>query len=50
LAIPDVRKAFAKQGVDIFHQTPNELGKFLNSEAARFHSLLQHSRVQATLK
>lgn len=50
LALPGVRKAFAKQGVDIFHQNPQELGRFLNSEAARFRSLLQHSRVQATLK
>lgn len=50
LALPEVRKAFAKQGVDIFHQNPQELGKFLKSEAVRFRSLLLHSQVQATHK
>jgi tripartite-type tricarboxylate transporter receptor subunit TctC len=47
LALPEIRDAFAKQGVEIFHMGPNELGKFLQSEAARFSSLLKHSRVKA---
>jgi tripartite-type tricarboxylate transporter receptor subunit TctC len=47
LALPEVRAAFAKQGVDIFHLNPDELGKFLQSEAARFASLLQHSQLKA---
>lgn len=50
LALPEVRKAFAKQGVDVFHQDPEELGKYLTSEAARFRSLLLHSRVRPTIK
>jgi len=46
LALPEVRDAFAKQGAEIFHMGPEELGQFLRSEAARFSSLLQHSRVK----
>ncbi len=48
LALPEVRDAFAKQGVDIFYMNSQQLGKFLRSEAARFSSLLQHSRVVRT--
>ena len=48
LALPEVRDAFAKQGVEIFHMGPDELGKFLQSETARFSSLLAHSRVKGT--
>ncbi len=48
LALPEVRDAFAKQGVEIFHMNPRELGKFLKSEAARFGDLLKHSRVQTS--
>src|SRR5580704_2596231 len=46
LALPEVRDAFAKQGVEIFHLNPTQLGNFLHSEAARFSSLLEHSRVK----
>jgi tripartite-type tricarboxylate transporter receptor subunit TctC len=46
LALPDVRNAFAKQGVEIFHLNPAQLGAFLHTEAARFASLLAHSRVK----
>jgi tripartite-type tricarboxylate transporter receptor subunit TctC len=46
LALAEVRGAFAKQGVDIFHLNPAQLGAFLHSEAARFSSLLEHSRVK----
>ncbi len=45
LALPQVRAAFAKQGVEVFHLNPTELGEFLHAEAARFSSLLKHSRV-----
>jgi tripartite-type tricarboxylate transporter receptor subunit TctC len=45
LALPEVREQFAKQGVEIFHQDPEQLAQFLKSEAARFGALLQHSRV-----
>ncbi len=48
LALPAVRDAFAKQGVEIFHMGPAELGTFLHAEAARYSSLLKHSRVKAT--
>jgi tripartite-type tricarboxylate transporter receptor subunit TctC len=48
LALPEVREAFAKQGIDIFHLGPNELGDFLHAEAARFGNLLKHSRVKAS--
>jgi tripartite-type tricarboxylate transporter receptor subunit TctC len=46
LTLPEVRAAFAKQGIEIFHLNPDELGQFLQSEAARFGSLLKHSRVK----
>jgi tripartite-type tricarboxylate transporter receptor subunit TctC len=46
LALPEVRDSFAKQGVEIFHLNPDELGQFLRSEAVRFSSLLKHSRVK----
>jgi tripartite-type tricarboxylate transporter receptor subunit TctC len=45
LALPQVRAAFAKQDVEIFHLNPQQLGTFLHAEAARFSSLLKHSRV-----
>ena len=48
LALPQVRDAFANQGVEIFHMGPQQLGKFLQSEAARFASLLKRSRVKGT--
>jgi tripartite-type tricarboxylate transporter receptor subunit TctC len=48
LARPEVRAAFAKQGVEIFHLNPQELGEFLHAEAARFSNLLKHSRVVRT--
>lgn len=46
LALPEVRDALAKQGVETFHMDPNQLGKFLQAEAARFSGLLKHSRVR----
>jgi tripartite-type tricarboxylate transporter receptor subunit TctC len=46
LALPEVRDTFARQGVEIFHLNPDELGQFLQSEAVRFSSLLKHSRVK----
>jgi len=46
LALPEVRDAFAKQGVEIFYMNSQQLGEFLQSEAMRFSALLQHSRVK----
>ena len=46
LALPEVRDTFAKQGVEIYHMGPRQLGEFLQSEAARFSSLLKHARVK----
>jgi tripartite-type tricarboxylate transporter receptor subunit TctC len=46
LALPEVRDAFAKQGVEIFYMNSEQLGEFLHAEAARFSSLLAHSRVK----
>jgi tripartite-type tricarboxylate transporter receptor subunit TctC len=46
LALPEVRDAFAKQGVEIYHMGPRQLGEFLQSEAARFSSLLKRSQVR----
>jgi tripartite-type tricarboxylate transporter receptor subunit TctC len=46
LTEPDVRAAFAKQGVEISYLNSAQLGAFLQSEAARFGRLLQHSRVK----
>jgi tripartite-type tricarboxylate transporter receptor subunit TctC len=45
LAGPEVRDSFAKQGVEIAHLNPNQLGAFLQAEAARFNKLLKNSRV-----
>jgi tripartite-type tricarboxylate transporter receptor subunit TctC len=50
LALPEFRDSFAKQGIEIFHLNPDELGKFLHSEAARFGSLLANSRVKGGLQ
>jgi len=46
LALPEVRDAFGKQGIEIFHLNPDELGQFLRSEAVRFSGLLKHARVK----
>jgi tripartite-type tricarboxylate transporter receptor subunit TctC len=46
LALPEVRDTFAKQGVEIFHLGPQQLGEFLHSETARFAGLLRHSQVK----
>jgi tripartite-type tricarboxylate transporter receptor subunit TctC len=48
LALPEVRDAFAKQGVEIYHMDPRQLGAFLRSDVARFSSLLAHSRAAGT--
>jgi tripartite-type tricarboxylate transporter receptor subunit TctC len=45
LAVPAIRDTFAKQGIEIAHMSPNQLGAFLQAEAARFSGLLKHSRV-----
>jgi tripartite-type tricarboxylate transporter receptor subunit TctC len=46
LASPQLRDAFAKQGVETFHMNPNQLGAFLHAEAARYSGLLKHSRIR----
>jgi tripartite-type tricarboxylate transporter receptor subunit TctC len=46
LAVPDVRDAFARQGIEIFHLNPAQLRTFLQSEADRFSGLLVDSRVE----
>lgn len=46
LALPQLRDAFAGQGVETAHMNPNQLGAFLQAEAARFGGLLKHSRVR----
>lgn len=48
LALPEVRDAFARQGVEIYHMGPHQLGEFLHAEASRFGALLTHSRVKGT--
>jgi tripartite-type tricarboxylate transporter receptor subunit TctC len=50
LALPAIRDAFAKQGVDIVHMSPQQFGKFLHSETGRFNSLLEHTQLKATAK
>ena len=45
LVVPKVRDVFAKQGVEIAHMNPNQLGAFLQTEAARFNGLLKNSQV-----
>jgi tripartite-type tricarboxylate transporter receptor subunit TctC len=46
LALPEVRDAWAKLGIDVFHLNPEQLEQFLQTEAARFKSLLLHSRMK----
>jgi tripartite-type tricarboxylate transporter receptor subunit TctC len=50
LALPEVRDAFAKQGVEIFYMNSQRLGEFLHLEATRFSGLLKHSRVKGALQ
>jgi tripartite-type tricarboxylate transporter receptor subunit TctC len=46
LVLPELRDAFAKEGVETFHMNPNQLGAFLQAEAARYSGLLKHSRIR----
>jgi tripartite-type tricarboxylate transporter receptor subunit TctC len=46
LALPQLRDALAKVGVETFHMNPNQLGAFLQAETARFSGLLKHSRIR----
>ena len=48
LQVPDVRDSLAKQGVEVFHLQPAQLDEFLEAEAKRFGSLLEHSHVRRT--
>ncbi len=41
LALPDIRKRFADMGLVAKHSTPEEFGKFLQSEIARWRALLK---------
>src|ERR1700733_4049961 len=45
LAAPEVRDTFAKQGVEIAHTNPNQLGAFLRGKAARFNNPPKNPRV-----
>jgi tripartite-type tricarboxylate transporter receptor subunit TctC len=45
LTLPEVRDAFAKQGVEIFYMNAQQLGPFMQAEVARFGNLLKHSRL-----
>jgi tripartite-type tricarboxylate transporter receptor subunit TctC len=40
LALPDIRKRFGDMGLVAKHSTPEEFGKFLQSEIARWRALL----------
>jgi tripartite-type tricarboxylate transporter receptor subunit TctC len=46
LAQPNVRDTLTKQGVEIFHLNPAQLGAFLHAEAVRFSALLETSRAK----
>jgi tripartite-type tricarboxylate transporter receptor subunit TctC len=46
LALPEVHDAFAKQGIETLHMNPERLDQFMKSEAERYRSLLEHSRVK----
>ncbi|HEX4409061.1 MAG TPA: tripartite tricarboxylate transporter substrate-binding protein [Xanthobacteraceae bacterium] len=48
LTLSDVKQAFARQGVEVLHMGPQELGTFLQSEASRFGTLLKNSKVAAS--
>jgi tripartite-type tricarboxylate transporter receptor subunit TctC len=44
-AVPEIRDAFDKPGIEIFYVNSQELKEFSRSEARRFSNLLKHSRV-----
>jgi tripartite-type tricarboxylate transporter receptor subunit TctC len=44
---PEVRDAFARQAIEIFHLNPQQLGTFLQSETVRFGELLKQARAKA---
>jgi tripartite-type tricarboxylate transporter receptor subunit TctC len=46
LTRPDVRDAFAKEGIEPYYMNSARLGAFLHSEAERFATLLKHSRLR----
>ena len=46
LNLPEIRDSVARQGSEIFHLGPAQLGEFLKSESARFAKLLEHSRLR----
>jgi len=48
LQLPEIRDSVAKQGAEVFHLGPAELGEFLKSESTRFAKLLEHSRLRRT--
>lgn len=45
LALPEVRDAFTRQGVDVFYMNAQQLGPFMHAETARFGNLLKHARL-----
>ncbi|HUI12470.1 MAG TPA: tripartite tricarboxylate transporter substrate binding protein [Xanthobacteraceae bacterium] len=45
LALPAVRDAYAKRGVEVFYMNTKTLDEFIHAEAARYADLLKHSRV-----
>jgi tripartite-type tricarboxylate transporter receptor subunit TctC len=45
ITVPQVRGTFAKQGIELDYMNSEALEKFLHAEAARFASLLAHSKV-----
>jgi tripartite-type tricarboxylate transporter receptor subunit TctC len=48
LAVPEVRNAFAKHGIEIYYMNSQHLGEFIRAEAVRYSSLLAHSRIKGT--
>ena len=47
LAMPDVREALAQQGMEVWTSTPEELGRRMNEDAARWAAVVRGANIKA---
>ena len=47
LAMPDVREALTKQGMEVLTSTPEQLGRRMRSEAERWGQLVKAAGIKA---
>lgn len=46
LAMPDVKEKFGQLGVEPLHSTPEEFGRFIQAEAARYGKLIKDANIK----